>query len=159
MHRKPNLVLVDQTLSIDCPTEDVFAFLSNHENYIRWFPGVIAIGSHDGLSHGEVGKIYNETLNMPTGRTRTISIEVLESQPPTSFVMQADFAPLHPRTEIRLRAEAADLTILNWKFLSRSQSAVGRLLISTLVRKTVERQCKAGLLELKQILENGAIPS
>jgi len=155
MNGKPNLTLVDETLSIKSPITTVFGFLSDHENYIRWFPGVVSVTSHDDLPHGAVGKIYSEALRMPTGRTRTISIEVLESQPPTLFVMQADFALLHPRTEIRLRSETPDETVVNWKFFSRSQSAIGRLLIGTLVRKSLARRSEMGLLELKRILEGG----
>ncbi len=153
MNKKPNLALVDKTLSINSPIATVFEFLSNHENYIRWFPGVVEIESPDKLQHGTVGKIYNETLKLPTGRNRTISIEVIESQSPALFAMEADFAPLHPRTEIRLIARSADETTLNWRFLCRSQSLIARFLIRTLVKKTILRQSEAGLLKLKKILD------
>ncbi len=149
-------MVVDQTLLIRRPIETVFAFLSDHENYARWFPGVVAIGSDDGLPHGTVGKIYAETLRLPTGRRRTLAIEVMACRPPTWFVMQADFPPLHPRTEIRLTAGAEGETRLNWKFLSRSRSTIGRLLIRALVGKSLERQGKRGLLQLKRILESDA---
>ena len=154
MNRKPSLVLVDATLSIGSPIATVFEMLSNHENYKRWFPGVVAIVSHDGIPHGTVGKIYKETLKLPTGRDRTIRIEVLECQPPAIFAMEAEFAPLHPRTEIRLTARSPDETIVNWKFFSRSQSAIGRFLIRALVKGPLARQSAAGLLRLKQILED-----
>jgi uncharacterized protein YndB with AHSA1/START domain len=153
MNQKPNLLLVDKALSINSPIATVFAFLSNHENYIRWFPGVVAIASHDQLPHGTVGKVYHETLKLPTGRNRTITIEVLESQPPVMFVMEADFAPLHPRTEIRLAKQSADETILTWRFLSRSQSSIARFLIRSLVKKMVVRQSGVGMRQLKIILE------
>lgn len=156
MDTKPIITLADKTLSIRSPIANVFTFLSNHENYIRWFPGVIAIESADKLPHGRVGKIYRETLRLPTGRNRLIDIEVIDSQPPNLFVMEGAFAPLHPRTELRLVAESAEETVLNWRFFSRSQSAIGRFIIPTLVRKTLERQSEVGLLQLKTILEQEA---
>lgn len=153
MRKKPNIILVDKTLSIDSPIATVFGFLSNHENYIKWFPGVVAIESSDNLPHGTVGKIYAEILRMPTGRNRTIAIRVQESQPPVLFVMEASFAPLHPRTEIQLSEKSENETILSWRFLSRSQSLVGRLLIRILVKNKLARQSEAGLLTLKEMLE------
>lgn len=150
---KPNLVLVQKSLPIGSPIATVFGFMSNHENYARWFPGVVAIRSPDDLPHGTVGKIYDETLALPAGRLRTISIQVLESHAPVSFVMQADFAPLHPRTEIRLVEKSADETILNWTFVSRSQSTIGRFLLRALARKPLERRSAAGLRKLKKLLE------
>ena len=156
MSKKLNVVLVDKTLLISSPIATVFAFLSNHENYVLWFPGVVAIVSPDDLPHGTVGKTYNETLRLPSGRNRTISIEVVECQAPIRFVMEADFAPLHPRTEIWLEAKSGHETSLNWKFFSRSQSPTGRFLIRTLLKKMLMRQSEAGLLKLKKILEGHA---
>jgi uncharacterized membrane protein len=156
MAQKTNIVLVDKILAIDAPISSVFAFLSNHENYIRWFPGVVSVESGDALPHGTVGKTYNETLRLPTGRNRLISIEVKESVPSALFAMEAVFPPLHPRTEIRLTEHWPRKTTLSWRFLSRSQSGLGRLLIGTLLKKAVARQSEAGLLRLKEILEQEA---
>jgi uncharacterized protein YndB with AHSA1/START domain len=156
MTNKQNLILVDKTLLIASPIATVFQFLSNHENYIRWFPGVVAIASADDLPDGTVGKIYNETLRLPTGRNRTISIEVLESRAPSLFVLEADFTPLHPRTEIWLEVKSAEETTLNWRFSSRSQSAIGRFMIRMFVKKLLIRQSEVGLLQLKKILEEHA---
>lgn len=154
MDKKPNMTLVDKTLSIDRPIANVFEFLSNHENYVRWFPGVITIESVDNLPHGTVGKIYNETLRLPTGRNRQIAIEVVESRSPGLFITEGAFAPVHPRMEVRLSEASAEQTVLSWRFLSRSQSIIGRFLIGILVKKTLARQSEIGLLRLKNILED-----
>lgn len=153
MSAKPNMILVEKVLTIKSPIATVFRFLSNHENYLRWFPRVVALESVDGLPHGTVGKIYQETLRMPTGRNRTIDIEVVESQSPGLFVMEGVLPPLHPRTEIRLLAKSRDETVLNWTFYSRSQSAIGRFLIRALIKKAVVRQSETGFRKLKHILE------
>ena len=153
MNKKPNMTLVDKTLSIDCPIANVFEFLSNHENYVRWFPGVITVESVDDLPHGTVGKIYSEILRLPTGRNRQMAIEVVESRSPGLFVTEGALAPLYPRMEVRLSDVSAKQTVLSWRFLSRSQSIIGRFLIRILVKKTLTRQSEIGLLRLKNILE------
>ena len=153
MHKKPDITLVDQTLLINRPIAHVFEFLANHENYIKWFPGVVAIAAADTLPHGTVGKIYKETLRLPTGRHRRIAIKVVESQFPALFMTEGDFAPVHPRMEIRLSERAAQATSLNFRFLSRSQSLIARLLIRALVKRAFARQSEVGLRQLKKILE------
>lgn len=153
MHKKPYIPLVDKTLLIKCSMAHVFEFLANHENYIKWFPGVVAISAADELRHGTVGKIYQETLRLPTGRHRRMAIRVVESRFPALFITEGTFAPVHPRMEIRLSEHSAQETSLNLRFLSRSQSVIARFLIRALVRKVFSRQSEMGLLQLRTILE------
>ena len=153
MSSKPNIILADETVSIASPISNVFAFLSNHENYIRWYPGVMAVTSVDGLPQGTVGKVYKETLRLPSGRHRAFDIKVVESRTPDLFVTEGTLAPLHPRMEMRLTAKSAHETVLNLKFFSRNQSIMGRFLIGALVRRIVRRQSQVGLRKLKSLLE------
>lgn len=153
MTNKPGITLADETLSILRPISDVFAFLSDHENYVRWYPGVVAVTSADHLPPGTVGKLYSETLRLPSGRQRIFNIRVIESRPPGIFMTEGTLAPIFPRMEIRLTAKSADETVLNLKFLSRNQSAPGRFMIRAFVRHAVQRQTRRGLLKLKLLLE------
>jgi hypothetical protein len=153
MSNKPNVLLADETMSIASPISTVFAFLSNHENYSRWYPGALSVTSVDGLPPGTVGKVYRETLRLPSGRDRVFDIEVVASRTPDLFMTEGTLAPLHPRMEMGLTAKSADETVLNLKFFSRNQSVVGRLLIGALVRRVVRRQSRAGLRRLKALLE------
>ena len=155
MSTKPNMPLVDATLTINRPILEVFDFLSNHENYARWFPDVVSIISVNDLPHGSVGKVYSEIIKLPTGR-RHITIDVVESQSPAVFVTEGNFPPLHPRMEVRLFEKSARESILNWKFYSRSQSAFGRLIVGALIKKSVVKQSERGLKRLKIFLEEGA---
>lgn len=152
MTLKPNILLADETVTIDSPIEAVFAFVSDHQNYSRWYPGAMAVIAVDDLPAGAVGKIYRETLRLPSGREQVFDITVVESQAPDRFMTEGSLAPLHPRMEMRLAARSARETALNLKFFSRSQSALGRLLIPTLARRVVQRQSRAGLRKLKSIL-------
>ena len=153
MSSKQNITLTDETLSIASPISTVFAFLSNHENYIAWYPGVVSVTAEDRLPPGTVGKVYNETLRLPSGRHRAFDITVVESRAPELFMTEGTLAPVHPRMEMRLTATSAQETTLNLKFLSRNPSALGRFLIHALVARAVRRQSKAGLLKLKSLLE------
>ena len=153
---QPNLTLVDAAIWIKAPIAKIHGFLANHENYILWFPGVVAISSANNLPHGAVGKLYNETLQLPTGRLREITIRVVESDVPVSLTLEGDFPPLHPRTEIRLVSESPEATVLHWRFLSRSQSSIGRFFVRALVKNAVKRQSEIGLRKLVSILENRA---
>jgi len=156
MSRKPNMSLVDETLTINRPILEVFDFLSNHENYALWFPDVVSITSVNDLPHGSVGKVYSELLKLPAGRSRNITIEVVESRSPAVFITEGNFPPLHPRLEVRLFEKSARESILNWKFYSRSQSAFGRLIVGALIKKSVVKQSERGLKRLKILLEEGA---
>ena len=156
MRRKPNMPLVDETLTINRPILEVFNFLSNHENYALWFPDVVSITSVNDLPHGSVGKVYSELLKLPAGRSRNITIEVVESRSPAVFITEGNFPPLHPRMEVRLFEKSAQESILNWKFYSRSQSAFGRLIVGALIKKSVVKQSERGLKRLKIFLEEGA---
>jgi uncharacterized protein YndB with AHSA1/START domain len=153
MSSKPNILLADETVSIASPISTVFAFLSNHENYSRWYPGAMAVTSVDGLPAGTVGKVYEETLRLPSGRDRVFDIQVVESRAPDLFMTEGTLAPLHPRMEMRLTAKSADETLLNLKFFSRNQSTLARLLVGALVKRVVRRQSRAGLRRLKSLLE------
>ncbi len=153
MQTQPNLSLVDQMVLINRPIASVFTFVSNHENYIHWFPGVVSIASADQQAHGTVGKVYRETLRLPTGRQQAMDIAVVSSQPPELFVTEGTFAPLHPRMEIRLTATSAHATRLNLRFFSRNPSTIARWLIGMLVKPTFNRQSGRGLQKLKTLLE------
>lgn len=153
MNRKPNIPLVDETVSINCPISKVFEFVSDHENYIRWYPNVVAVMSADGLAPGAVGKVYNEILSLPSGRRRAFDIRVVEAQAPGLFATEGTLAPLHPRMEMRLSAKSTAETELNLRFFSRSQSAIGRLLIGALGPRAIKPQTQSALLKLKSILE------
>ncbi len=153
MTNKPHLSLVDQSVSINRPIAYVFAFVSNHENYAQWFPGVVSVVPVDRQAHATVGKTYRETLRLPTGRHQAMDIVVVTSQPPDMFATEGTFAPLHPRMEVRLTQASAQETALHLHFFSRSQSAIARWLIGIFVKRTFARQSGRGLRKLKTILE------
>ncbi len=153
MSKKFNTSLASKTVSINRSIVSVFEFLSNHENYIQWFPQVVSIEAADNLPHGTVGKIYKETLLLPNKRHKSMTIQVIESESPVLFITEGNFKPIHPRMEIRLSASSAQVTVVNLKFFSRNQSLIGRLLIPIFLKKIFARQSELGLRKLKDSLE------
>lgn len=142
------VILVDHTITTSAPAEAVFAFVSNHENYAHWFPGVIEIHSDDSLPHGTVGKTYQETVRLPSGRQRLIAIPVVESVSPVRFVTEGRFPPLHPRMEMTLEPAAGGATSLRWRFMSRNRSPLGRLLIRLLLRPMLAKRSRVAASRL-----------
>lgn len=147
------LVLIDQSIVIDCSIEDVFAFVANHENYALWFPNVISIHSMTDEPHGTIGKIYSETIRMPGGRERQISIPVVESQPPHQLATEGVFAPLHPRMEYQLKSLAENKTELRWLFTSRAKSMFGKFMVRQMAAKRMAANAKIALPKLKSLVE------
>lgn len=153
MTSKRNILLADETVTIAGPISTVFDFLSNHENYVRWYPGAVSVTSSDGLPPGTVGKVYSETLRLPSGRNQDFGITVVECQAPHLFRTEGSLAPVYPSMEMRLTAASPTKTVLNLKFFSRSQSSLVRLAIRLLVRASVRRQTRAGLARLKALFD------
>ncbi|MDF1733788.1 MAG: SRPBCC family protein [Minwuia sp.] len=142
MTKPEPLILFDHVIATPTPAEAVFAFVSNHQNYALWFPGVIGIRSDDSLPHGTVGKTYRETIRLPSGREKCIAIPVVESVPPARFVTEGRFPPLHPRMEMTLAPGGDGGTTLRWRFMSRNRSRLGRLLISLVIRPALRKRSR-----------------
>ena len=152
MQQKPNLLLVDETIVINRPVSEVFAFVSDHENYVRWYADAETVTSTDGLPPGTVGKVYSETLRLPAGRRRAFDIRVMDVQAPGLFATEGAFSPLYPRMEVRLAAQSKADSLLNLRFFSRNQSTIGRLLIGVLASRVMRPKVRAALLKLESIL-------
>ncbi len=152
MTKPEPMILFDHTIATSTPVEAVFAFVSNHQNYALWFPGVIGIRSDDSLPHGTVGKTYRETIRLPPGREKCIAIPVVESVPPARFVTEGRFPPLHPRMEMTLERSADGGTSLRWCFMSRNRSRLGRMLIGLAIRPMLRKRSRIAARQLSSHL-------
>lgn len=153
MKTEPLLTLIDETIIIDRPIEQVFAFVANHENYALWFPGVISITSEASVPHATVGKVYSEIIRLPTGHKRHIRIPVVQSNPPFQIATEGEFAPLHPRMEFRLDPLDDTQTELRWLFTSRTTSLIGRFVVRLLAGRIMAANAGVARQRLKACLE------
>lgn len=135
------------------PIEAVFAFLSNHENYQNWYPGVDSVTSLDDAAHGSVGKAYLETLKMPGGRLQDIRIVTVFSEPPHRFMTQGDFAPLLPQMTFELKPASDGGTDMTWMFHTRHTSPVRRMVARLVFSPILRRQAIQAMTNLTGLLD------
>ncbi len=155
MSGAPTELLAHGSVEIRQPCDDVFAYVSNIENFSAWFPGVASIRALDMLEHGQVGKRYRETLHMPFGRTGTIDIEVKEAQPGARLMTEGGGFIL-ARMSVDFAALSKDQTRVDWRMVSRNQRWWFRWLVVPLLRRVMRVRARDGLRRLRENLERPA---
>ena len=81
-------LLADETLLLKESADVIFDYVSNMENFGKWFTGVISVESVDDSPHSVTGKTYLETVRIPMAGSRKIKIEVFSSQRPLLFITE-----------------------------------------------------------------------
>ena len=136
------------TATVDHPAEQVYALVSNMERFGEWFPSVISIVSTNNLAHGQPGKAYLETVQVPLRGRRKVEITVVEALANRRFVTEGRFAPLLPRVEITLSEPGLGRTFVEWAMFSRGRHWSAGLLLP-LARRTMQARADRGLKALK----------
>lgn len=147
-------LLAHGSVEIRRPSHDVFAYVSNLENFPAWFPGVASIRALDALDHGEVGKRYRETVRMPFGRTGTIDIEVREARPGARLMTEGE-GFLLPSMTVDFAALTGDRTRVDWCMVTRNPRWWFRWLVLPLLRRVMRVRARDGLRRLRENLERG----
>ncbi len=96
------ILLASAEALIRCPVAQLYAYVTNMENYQQWFPGVISIVESNDLPHGHVGKQYRESLALPAGETQ-LTIEVKRAEVNGNFVTEGSLEPLLPMMTMGFR--------------------------------------------------------
>lgn len=152
-------LLASETFSIGKPADEVFSFLSNMENFARWFPGVIRIESIDNDSHAVIGKTWLETVKVPLRGEKQITITVVATDGKSTFVTEGRFPPLLPRMEVRIVATDLANSQVHWQMFSRNNSAVFKLLILPIAKAVLSKRSKIGVRRLQRLLEKPSSPA
>lgn len=145
-------LLAQGSVEIRRSCHDVFAYVSNLENFSAWFPGVASIRALDALDHGQVGKRYRETLRMPFGRTGTIDIEVKEARPGARLTTEGG-GVVAARMSVDFVALSVDETRIDWRMVSRNQRWWFRWLVVPLLRRVMRVRAREGLRRLRENLD------
>ena len=148
-------LLAQGSVEIGRPCHEVFAYVSNMENFSAWFPGVASIRAVDTLDHGQVGKRYCETVYLPLGRTATIILAVKEARPGARLMTEGEGFVL-PRMSVDFAAVTATKTRVDWRMDSRNQRWWFRWLVAPLLRRVMRGRAREGLRQLRENLERGA---
>ena len=89
----------------DLPYEvfDLYDFVTDMENYKKWFPDVVDIQSINELPIDMVGKRYAEKLNL-NGDEQRLTIQVVEALRGVSFQTEGNLEPLLPMMRMEFSA-------------------------------------------------------
>ena len=147
------VLLAQGSVEIRRSRRDVFAYVSNMENFSAWFPGVVSVRAHDDqLDHGQVGKRYRETVRVSFGRTSTIDLEVKEAHPGARLITEGG-GKLLPRMTVDFAALSDGETRVNWQMVTRNRRWWFRWLVVPLVRRVMVGRARKGLRRLRVELE------
>lgn len=135
------------SVSIGRPVSEVFAFVADGENAMRWRPGVLDVSRESGEG---LGAIYRQGVKGPGGRRIAADYEITAFEPDRRLAFRAIAGPVRPTGEYRFAQEgdgatvslALDATLTGWK----------RLLMGRAVQSTMDSEVR-NLNTLKSILE------
>ena len=82
-----------QTVTVDRPIAEVFAFLADGLNDPSWRPAVVSISHTSGSG---VGAVYAQSMKGPAGRTIKGDYRVTGFDPPTTYTFEVIAGPARP---------------------------------------------------------------
>lgn len=145
----------ENSITINRPAEEVFAFLADGLNNPAWRDGVQAILLKEGTG-GEVGAVYSQTLTGPKGRPLQGDYRITDAEPGRLLAFQVVAGPARPMGRYQL-ADAAHTTAAATPATAVTFSLDVKLpvlmrVLDSLVTKTMEAEV-AQLARLKEVLE------
>ena len=146
-------LLAQTKIHLNCESGALFSYVTNMENYCKWFPGVVSVTSADKLDHATPGKAYEETLRID-GRDATLTIEVKRVVANTLFYTEGNLQPLLPAMEMKLADDVTTkATIFELSYFSRNDDLFGEKEIIHSVQEDLRLRSQQGLSNLKAIME------
>lgn len=128
------------------PPNEVFVFLADAENDIKWRPGVLEIKRVSGTG---VGTRYQQKVKGPGGRAISADVEITDFLPDELLGFKATSGPVRPQGRyVVVPADGA--TRVRFELEARVRGV--KRLMTPIVRKTMQREV-AALADLKRVLE------
>jgi uncharacterized protein YndB with AHSA1/START domain len=135
---------------INRPIGEVFAFLADAENDLRWRDGVLDIAREPGTSG--VGARYKQGVKGPGGRRVAADVEITEYQPDTLIAFRGIAGPVRPEGRYTLSPADGGTRV---RFELSARLAGLKRLMSSPVQKSMDTEV-GSLAKLKQLLEGQA---
>jgi carbon monoxide dehydrogenase subunit G len=135
------------TIEIGRPVDEVFAFLSEGENDLRWRSGVLDIRRKSG--HGR-GAIYEQGVKGPFGRRVPADYEVTVFEPDRRISFRAIAGPVRPEGSYELTPTDVGTRV---KFALRAEPRGLAKLMTPMVARTMRSEV-AQLDRLRVVLED-----
>jgi uncharacterized membrane protein len=135
------------SVSIGRPIGQVFAFVVDGENAMRWRPGVLDVSRQSGEG---LGAIYRQGVKGPGGRRIAADYEVTAFEPDRRLAFRAIAGPVRPTGEYRFAPDAGGTTVS--LALEATLTGWKRLLMGRAVQSTMDAEVR-NLETLKTMLE------
>jgi uncharacterized membrane protein len=137
----------ENSIVINRPRSEVFAFVANHENDPKWRPGVIDISRASGDGQGAV---YRQGVKGPMGRRIDADFEVTAYREGSHLAFRTLGGPVQPEGSYVFE-DANDGTRVTFSLNANLRGA--QKLLSPIVAKSMQTQV-AALANLKRVLES-----
>lgn len=138
----------ENTVTVDRPIQDVFAYLADGANNPRWRSGVLSIDRTSAVDG--VGATYRQKLRGPGGRTIDGDYRVTAYQPPHLLEFQVIAGPARPTGRFALTDAAAGRTTVTFTLELRPTGLMR--LMNGMIVKTMRSEVNQ-LSQLKADLE------
>jgi len=137
------------TIRLDRPPATVFALVANLERAPEWVPDLISVTKRTPGDVG-VGTCYSEVVRMGNA-TGTGKLEILEYEPPRSFVHKGESGPTRFVGRFTLEADGEG-TLLTHHYTLRLRGLLKYL--DPLIGGWVRRNAQAALTNLRGIVDS-----
>jgi uncharacterized membrane protein len=144
------MVRIAQSIEVERPIEEVFAFVTRFENLPRWEAGILEAGQ---LAPGPLGVgVRGRDVRQFLGRRTETTYEVTEHELPRRFAVRSLSGPVSVRASYTFEPVGAGTHVR-----SVAELALGGpvRLLAPLVTRVMQRQHAKDLRRLKAVLEAG----
>ena len=138
----------EHSVTINLPTEAVFAYLLDGENCPAWRPGVLDIKRVSGEG---AGAIYRQGVKGPMGRRVDADYTVTSAEPNRLIEFQTIAGPVRPRGRYTLEAQGNATRVIF--HLEADVGGLRGLLLGPAVARTMNDEVRT-LDRLKDVLES-----
>ena len=152
------MVRVEESVTINRPIEEVFAYLSDIERQEEW---VSSLSESQKTTSGptQVGTRFRQVVKL-LGRRIDIDCEIAAYEPPTVYAFRGKNGPMSMEMRFTLASEGPATEV---RQVAEGQSGGAFKLADPILARTMQKQFAADLEMLKTMLESGvateAVPS
>jgi uncharacterized membrane protein len=144
------MVRVEESVTIDRPVEEVFAYLADIEK--QWVSSLLESTKNSDEPTGE-GTKYRQRAKI-LGRRFESTNEITAYQPPHVYEFQATSGPMHVRMRFTLISDGLETRVLQ---VAEGESGGFFRLADPIIARTLRKQLQADLETLKTMLESGVM--
>jgi uncharacterized membrane protein len=146
------MVRVEESVTIDRPVEEVFAYLADIEKQPQWVSSLLESTKNSDEPTGE-GTKYRQRAKI-LGRRFESTNEITAYQPPHVYEFQATSGPMHVRMRFTLISDGLETRVLQ---VAEGESGGFFRLADPIIARTLRKQLQADLETLKTMLESGVM--